>query len=439
MGSENLRTGAWSLPPAILLVISLTLFSCGDSIDDPGGGEAGRETHRSDLDRNLAPVATAEDLSSLTRLGARFALDLFAELDEEENLLLSPLSIRLAFAMVYAGAKGETADEMAAALGYEGEQSDIHDAFNALDLALGDRNLPAGPDGEGSVELSLANSFWGRDGFPFLDDYLDRLALNYGSGVESLDYTGDPDGARRVINGWVEEKTRDRIRDLLPEGSITPSTVAVLTNALYFKAPWLLPFDKELTVDGRFTVEGGAEIQTPMMRMLDQFRYAEGEGYQALEFLFRGEELAMTLILPGEGSFDEFVNGLDADLLGGIVDDMELTQVDVSVPKFTFESEFGLKELLGKMGMVIPFTASADFTGIVSDGGIWIDEAYHKTFIAIDEKGAEAAAATAVVMVDSASPPATVTFHADRPFLFLIRDRETGCVLFYGALKDPSA
>lgn len=422
------------------ILAALLLAACGDSSNEPVPDDAGHVTHKSDLPRNEAPSASAEDVALLTGEGSEFAFDLLGRLGSEENLLLSPVSIRIAFAMVYGGARGTTADQMAATLRYDGFEGDaLHDAFNALDLALAARNLPEGPEGEEPVELALANSFWGRTGEVFRAEYLDLLAENYGSGVETLDFTEKPEESRAVINGWVEERTRDRIRDLLPEGSITPNTAAVLVNALYFKAPWATPIEEERTVAGTFRRTDGSAAAAEMMRVADEFRYAGGDGYQALEMDLRGGELAVLFLLPEGGGFDDFAGRLDGELLAGIVADLAATGVDVTIPKFTFESAFRLKEVLMAMGMSVPFSAAADFTGIRESGGLAIDEAYHKTFIDLNEKGVEAAAATAVVMTDSAAPLPTATFTADRPFFFLIRDRGTGAVLFLGRLMDPSA
>jgi serpin B len=262
--------------------------------------------------------------------------------------------------------------------------------------------------------------------------------VNYGAGVHALDFATAPDASRVTINDWVEERTRDRIQDLLPPNSISSSTVAVLTNALYLKAPWAAPFDEGMTRDATFTLLDGAEISVPTMYEVEGHGYTEGPGYQALEMTYRTDELSMVFLLPDAGTFADFEAGLDADTLAGILDDLETRSVEVALPKFEFESTFTLKETLEAMGMVIPFTGSADLSGMVEGGGLFIDNAYHKTFIAVDEEGTEAAAATAVVVVETSAPAGEVEFHADRPFLFLIRDRVTGALLFFGRMVDPS-
>ncbi len=420
----------------LALLIPLLALSCGDSVGSPDPGDASWESLRSDLSRNTSPAAGEEALGELVWGGAEAALDLLGRLEKNGNVLVSPFSIRIAFAMLYGGARGETAEEIADVLRFpEGEAA--HDAWNALDLALAARNLPEGEEGEDPVELLVANAFWGRAGFPFRDEYLDLLAVHYGSGVERLDFAGAPEAARRVINEWVEGKTRDRIRDLLPAGSIDPLVVAVLTNALYFKAPWARPFDANLTTQGSFARPEGSAVTVPMMARTDTFPYAEGDGCQTLELPFRGDELSMVFVLPS-GDLDAFEGSLTAERLFAILDGLEPAAVAAAIPRFTFESDFELRETLQAMGMTRVFSGDADLSGMSEGGGLSVDEAYHKTFIAVDEKGAEAAAATAIVIRESAVP-ADHTFRADRPFLFLIRDRATGEILFLGRVADPSA
>jgi serpin B len=384
----------------------------------------------------MSPPATEADLDELVRGGAEFACDLFSRLEKETNLLVSPTSIRLAFALVYAGARGATAEEMEEVLRYPVGGA-AHDAFNALDLALAERNRPEGDEGEDPVELYLANAFWGQHGIPFRDEYLDLLAVNYGAGVEWLDFDGAPEDAREVINNWAEEETRERIHDLLPAGSIDPTVAAVLTNAVYFKAPWALPFDTSATADAPFHRIGGDEVLVPMMSRVDTFGYAEGEAYRALEMNYRGDELSMVVLLPDEGAFGSFESGLTGDLLLGIVEALEPTPVDAALPRFRFDSAFELRDTLKAMGMELTFTMP-DLSGMVEAADLVVDEVFHKTFIALDEKGTEAAAATAIVIRENGVTP-VASFVADRPFLFLIRDRVTGEVLFLGRVADPSS
>jgi serpin B len=344
--------------------------------------------------------------------------------------------------MVYAGARGTTEIQMREVLRYILDQERLHPAFNALDLELMSRNLPESPHGQDPVELFLANAFWGQIDYPFLPSFLDLLAVNYGSGIEALDFRADPEGSRETINTWVENKTRDRIQDLLPEGSISPVTVAVLVNALYFKAPWARTFMEEATEEGDFFLLDGGTSSVPMMRQIEAFAFFVGENYQALELPFRNGEdqtegLSMVFILPALSQFTAFESRLNADLLADILNGLERAWVDITLPKFSFEYSQALREIFVSLGMIEPFTGDADFSGIVARGGIFIDNAYHKTFIAVDEMGAEAAAATAVVVNETSVPPLDHIFKADRPFLFLIRDQITGTILFFGRVVNP--
>jgi len=400
------------------------------------------QNYMSDLERDLTPVVAAGELATLVQGNQEFAIALNRELGGQAgNMLFSPLSIRIAFALVYAGARGETDQQMTETLRYLLTQERLHPTYNALDLELATRNLPRDPEGADPVEWHLANAFWGKVGYPFLASYLDLLAVNYGSGIKALDYAGDPDGSRQIINSWVEDQTRNRIVDLLPPGSITPATAAVLTNAVYFKAPWEHPFDEALTQDDTFHLLDGGTVTVPMMLRDAELDYTAGGDYQAVEIPFRKAAsepagLAMVFLLPSAGQFLDFESRLDADLLTGILAQLTPAGVHLVLPKFQYEFACRLKTVLFALGMELPFSAGADFTGILARGGLFIDEAYHKAFIAVDEKGAEAAAATAVVMNETGIP-AGPEFKADRPFLFLIRDQVTGAILFLGKVVNP--
>ncbi|MBN1824939.1 MAG: serpin family protein [Candidatus Eisenbacteria bacterium] len=423
---------------ALILLLAPFLAGCDDSGGGPSGGDASWSTLHSGLDRNLAPDATTEELRSLVEGNHGFTLALLQSFDAGGNLLFSPYSIRSAFAMTWAGARGETETEMTSALLYDPDQERTHNAFNEIGLILDGRALPAS-GGEDPVELHVANAFWGQTGYDYLEDYLDVLAVNYGAGVELLDLNGAKESARDVINDWVSDHTASRIEELIPEGFGTDlPLVAVLTNALYFKAPWAKPFEDDLTADGVFHLEGGGgDVVAPMMRREETFGWYADDRCRAVELAYRGGGLSMVLILPEEGTLDAFVSSLDGDRLGEILDGIDSAFVSVTLPRFSFESSFELKETLIGLGMSDPFAPGADFSGMMAGRDIWIDEAYHKTFIAVDEKGTEAAAATAVVLVERGG--AENVFTADHPFLFLIRDRETGLILFCGRVIDPAA
>ena len=226
---------------------------------------------------------------------------------------------------------------------------------------------------------------------------------------------------------------------MIPPGVIDSLTRLVLTNAIYFNAAWLYPFSEDMTKDGAFHLLDGREVAVPMMMQTESFGYVEGEGYQAVELLYDGSELSMVVLLPQAGQFEAFESSLDADLVGTIINDLSERQVVLTMPKFEFESHFGLVDTLAEMGMPIAFSGAADFSGMTGTRELMIGDVLHKAFVSVDEAGTEAAAATAVVMKLTAAPSETAKVTVDRPFVFLIRDIETDAILFVGRVLNPFA
>ncbi|MEN8615221.1 serpin family protein [Dehalogenimonas sp. THU2] len=404
------------------------------------------EELRSDKPR-LSPNVPAADMAELVRGNTEFAMALYHLLKENDgNFFYSPHSISTALTMTWGGARGETERQMAEALRFTLEQQRLHDALNALDAALASRGQDAkGKNGE-PFSLKEVNAIWGQQDYQFLTAYLDLLAESYGAGLRIVDYINDPEGARKAINDWVAKETGERIKDLLPQGSIDELTRLVLTNAIYFSGAWLNPFPKDATRDDTFTLINGNKITVPMMFQSSTASYAEGiipfssffpSGYQAVELMYDGGELSMVVLLPEEGGFNAFENSLSVEALEWIMDDLNAATVNLTMPKFEFDSEFGLKESLSALGMPIAFTDDADFSGMNGQRDLLISDVVHKAFVSVDEAGTEAAAATGVVVGITSAPvdPATVTI--DRPFIFLIRDVATGAVLFIGRVMNP--
>ncbi|MEA3438749.1 MAG: serpin family protein [Chloroflexota bacterium] len=358
-----------------------------------------------------------------------FSVDLYHSLfDSSINMISSPYSISAALAMTYAGARGSTKQQMAETLKFKMTQSELHPAFNALDQILSSRE---------DIRLHITNALWGSKDKRFMEHFLDMLAEYYGAGMRLVDFVQSED-ARQTINQWVSEQTEKRIQELLPQRSITPETELVLTNAIYFKASWMNPFSDRSTRDGLFTRIDGIEISVPMMRQAADFGYAEGPGFQAIDLPYEGDDLSMVILLPESCTFESFSKNLGSKELKFIVNDMKQTRVDLSMPKFRFSSVFQMRETLMDMGMVDAF-GSADFSGIDGTRELFIDDVYHQAFIDVDEKGTEAAAATAVVMTRSMPPPPEINLSIDRPFIFLIHDTETGEVLFLGHVVEPAS
>jgi serpin B len=355
----------------------------------------------------------------------------------DENVFFSPFSISSALAMTYAGAGGETEAEMADALHFDLAQDALHPAFNAIDLELNGRDELEEPyEGDG-FELSIVNAVWGERGFPFLNSYLDVLAVNYGAGLRLADFSGDPEGSRTTINDWVSDQTNDRVNDLLPEGSISAGTRLVLTNAIYFKAPWLYPFDEDNTEADSFTTLSGSSVSVSMMHQTVDASYAEVGDVQAVELPYNGGELAMLLLVPDAGTFESFEESLDYEAYEEIVGQLEEHRVYLGLPQFEFDFALSLVDALRALGMEDAFNPdAADFSGIDGARDLYVSNVLHKAFVSVDEIGTEAAAATAVVVDVTAIPGETVTLTIDRPFLFVIRDIPTDTILFIGRVVE---
>jgi len=418
---------------AVLMVITiLALAGCAQPV-------AG-EIVRSDKERVTSPNVNEVELVTLADGNNAFAFDLYHAVLENkdiDNFFYSPYSISLALAMTYSGARGETAQQMSDTLHFLLPDEKLHQAFNKLDMELASRGEgAAGKDGE-EFRLNIVNAIWGKQDYPFLTGFLDNLAENYGAGLRTLGFASDPEGSRQTINQWVSKETEERIKDLLQKGDITPSTVLVLTNAIYFNAAWLYPFDEDSTREGNFHLLDNNSITVPMMRQTESFGYTEGENYQAVELMYDGSELSMIILLPRAGEFESFEAELDAQHAMNILNDLSYAPVALTMPKFKYESKIYLKEILSKMGMPVAFTGGADFSGIAGQRDLWIDNVIHQSFVDVDEAGTEAAAATAVVMVESAAPGEPVEVTIDRPFIFLIRDIATNSILFVGRVVNP--
>ena len=335
---------------------------------------------------------------------------------------------------------------MADTLQYRLSQGSLHPAFNALDRTLASRGKdPGGTQNQGEANeyfrLNIANAVWGQHGYGFLPDFLDVLAENYGAGMRPLDFAGAPEESRARINDWIAEETEDKVKNLLPPGTIDPSTRLVLTNAIYFNASWHWRFNKRQTKVGPFHLEGGGSVDVPMMTETsdDFYGYAKGDGYQAVDVPYAWREMSMTILLPDEGALGELEDSLNADLLDRIIDDIEIDYVTLTMPLFKFESEFSLGGTLAGMGMPDAFDGRADFSGMSGTQGLWISEVVHKAFVSVDERGTEAAAATVVAVLVSEPSKEPIPVTVNRPFIFLIRDTATSTVLFLGRVMNPDA
>jgi len=387
---------------------------------------------RSDLPRDTAPAAAPAEVGAIAQGNNAFALDLYQQLRAEDgNLFFSPYSLSSALAMTYAGARGDTEAQMSAALHYTLPQTQLHPAFNALDLAL---NTPSSQGA--AFTLRTANSLWGQDDFTFLPAFLDTLAQNYGAGLQLVDYKDEAarERARQAINDWVAGQTEDKIQDLIAEGILTQDTRLVLANAIYFQGDWERPFNPE-SPQGNFTLLSGESVSVTMMSRRAETLYVDGEGYQAVALPYQGGRAEMLVIVPAPGEFETFEQSLTAARLSEIAASLQPSDVKLYLPRFSFETELALAEPLAALGMTDAFDPlRADFSAMTGAPDLVIKHVIHKAIVAVDELGTEAAAATGIVM-EIVSMPQEV--RADRPFLFAIRDTDTGAVLFLGRVVDP--
>lgn len=418
----------------IMIVICSLFFSC-DYFSNKSTKSEDFDTLKSNLPRETNPQLETGELQELVKGNTQFACDLYRQIrGGKDNIFISPHSISVALAMTYAGARGNTEKQMAEVLHFTLSQERLHNAFNALDLELAKRPQAVEKDG---FKLHICNAAWGQKDYSFLQSYLDVLAVNYGSGLQLLDFMSDPEQCRITINNWVAEQTEDRIKDLLPPGSLSALTRLVLTNAIYFKAGWLYPFDEDLTSDAPFFTLDDQEITVSMMGQMGTFGYTAEKGYyQAVEILYKGEEVSMVILLPAPGRFEEFEASLSVVFINNIIERITLQGLDLHMPKFSFKWKDSLVEILSSMGMTDAFIGGvADFSGIDGSYRLSIMDIFHQSFIAVNEAGTEAAAATAVVIGETSLPDSMTI---NRPFIFLIRDRITGAILFLGRVLNPA-
>ncbi|MCK4414789.1 MAG: serpin family protein [Candidatus Eisenbacteria sp.] len=406
----------------LLASLSVLLLTACESADPVGSKNNGG-------DGVVTPEAFAERVSATNEL----AFNLYHRLaGGDDNLMVSPHSIAVAFATVYAGARSTTEEEIAEALCFPCPQGGFHSAMQALNDSLTSRGRDQGAD---VFKLNIANSCWGDEDWHYEQAYLDTLARFYGAPMRLVDLAGQPEQARLAINQWMADQTEDRVPELIPPGALCGGSYLVLANAIYFRACWLKQFKTEYTHDEGFMLLDGTTIQVPTMTGMDEFDYCSGDGYRAVDLAYVGEQVSMLAVLPDSGQFAAFEAGFDEARLEEIQAQLVPTDIFIQLPRFSFETPLDLKETLTAMGMTEAFGVGADFTGMdgTDDGMPWINGVWHRTFISVDEYGTEAAAGTGIEMYLSIMP----YFSADRPFLFVICDRPTGTVLFMGRVLDP--
>jgi serpin B len=381
-------------------------------------------------------AGTPPEVQSVASANNRFALDLYARLRSPDgNLFFSPYSVHKTLTMAYAGARGDTAREMAAVLHFPSGQGDPHRAYREARKLLNQKAAQRG------VQLALSANLWGQRGYRFEKSFLNLLQECYGAGLQEVDFTA-PEAARQTINAWVGKQTNQKIRELFPEGALNLTTRLVLASAIYFKGDWAQPFKKSGTRDDTFWLDARTRAQVPMMNQTDVVGYCEDGQVQVLELPYVGRGLAMVVLLPRQrDGLPELEKSLTAEKLAAWAGRLRAQKVEVSLPRFKLTGAFSLGDTLAALGMKRAFVSgAADFGGM--NGGresLFITAVMHRAFVEVNEEGTEAAAATgAAVGSLSMEPRAAVpVFRADHPFVFAVRDVRTGVLLFLGRVARP--
>lgn len=378
--------------------------------------------------------STLQGIREVVRANNQFAFKLYSELVKAEtgNVFYSPYSVFSALAMTYEGARGETAEEMKTVFGFP-ESNVLRSNF----AAIYNRINEASED----YELRTGNALWTQKDYLFLEDYLRTVEEYYGGKAAVLDFINEAEESRQTINTFIEEQTNHKIKDLIPPGVLDEYTRLVLTNAIYFKGDWKIAFNESLTSEEDFWVEPDRTVKVQMMHMHPnetiRFNYADTGDVQIIELPYKGENVSMLIVLPKD--FEAFESSLTLEKLDEYKAEMrEETLDEICLPKFELETKYFMQQTLSTLGMPTAFSGAADFSGMTGGRDLFISEVIHQAYVKVDEKGTEAAAATAVIMKLTAIPE-TKIFKADRPFIFIIQEKATGNILFIGRITNPNA
>lgn len=367
-----------------------------------------------------------------------FAVDLYSQLRSQPgNLFFSPESISTAFAMAYAGARGQTAAEMQHVLHFTLPPAQLHPAMGTLLSSMNAQH--------NGYQLRVADALWAQQDASFLPGFLKLVQTDYAAGFHRVNFKASPDVVSNTINHWVEQQTNNKIQNLIGHGVLTPATRLVLTNAIYFKGDWLNPFEKASTQNEEFHTSASQFVMVSLMHRTGSYRYYDGGTFQALELPYSGDELSMDVLLPkANNGLPALEQSFTASAAGDWLQKLEpVDKVILTFPRFTMTQQFELSSALSAMGMPQAFGGAANFSGMTGKPDFTISAAIHKAFIDVNEQGTEAAAATSIIMRATAArvpfpEPPPVVFRADHPFLFLIRDAKSGAILFLGRVTDPT-
>ena len=380
---------------------------------------------------------TEEGLINIVDANNEFAFDLYSEYQSEDgNIFFSPLSISLVLAMTYEGATGETKEQIQSVFHFPEDNLLMRSAYANLNNEINKEN--------NEHKVSIANALWAEQDFTFLDEYYNLIKQYYGGEMMNLDFKNKTGLSRITINNWVEEKTNDKIKNLIPPGSVNESTRLVLTNAIYFKGDWIKQFNEDETQKRDFTLSSGDKIKVETMKRTgdkSKFKYSENKDLQVLEMPYLGKELSMLILLPKDSDIQSLEKSISVKQFSKWNKDLKEERVNIYIPKFKFETKYFMADDLKDMGMPIAFSDDADFSGMTGNKDLKISQVIHQAFVEVNEEGTEAAAATGGIMVTnsigSSSKPRIPIFRADHPFVFMIKQNNTGSILFMGRVSNP--
>jgi len=378
--------------------------------------------------------STPEGIQQVVDANNQFAFELYSELNKNQqgNVFYSPYSISAALAMTYEGARGDTASEMKSVFHFP-ESKILRPNFAAIYNSVNKK----GKD----YKLNTGNALWVQQNYSFLEEYLSTVESYYGGKAANVDFARETEKSRQTINSFIEEQTNDKIKELIPLGYIDRGTKLVLTNAIYFKGTWEWEFDKSDTREQDFKITEEDVVKVPMMYMKNEetsFNYVDTGDLQILELPYKGGDISMLVLLP-KGDMGSIEASLSTEKLEEWKGQMQETKLDgIYLPKFEFDMKYlDMGGTLGALGMPTAFSLEADFSGMTGDKGLVIKHVIHQAYVKVDEKGTEAAAATAVIMGMMGKVGPRKVFKADHPFIFIIQERETGNILFMGNVVDP--
>ena len=371
----------------------------------------------------VQPRATEQELQSYIAGSSAFALELYRVLATgDNNLFFSPYSISTSLSMAYCGARGKTEEEIGGTLHFSLPPSALSSVVSTLNKEL--------LQGNG---LNMANSLWVQKGHPLTPSFINIMKEGYGAPSHTVDFSSSPTFAREEINAWVKEETAGKIEELIPSDGIDSTTSLALTNTICFQGTWQYRFQPLPDEPIDFHLLDGTTAKAPMMSVTASMEYMQGEGYQAVVLPYE-EGLSMLILVPDQGVFRAFQDSLSGEKVTSILAALEKQTVTVTMPEFEYASGFRLRKALESLGMKAPFSSEADFSGMSKDA-LYIDEVFHKAFVHVDEQGTEAAAATGTTMSRSLVRKISIT--VDHPFIFFIRDEESGAILFVGRVVSP--